>query len=108
MTRTLIFNSLASIAAARHLLSSPPLAYTPWVTWQPAVAVDGQPRLEVDIHPGRLSSGESDCLVPLLESFSTNGSFFDLQALRRLDEGTRQVAWQSIGIYAGCIAEVLS
>src|SRR4051812_30550989 len=106
--RTLIFNSLASISAARHLLESPPLAYTPWVTYHPTVALDGMPRLRVDVKPGRLSSGEADCLVPLLESFSTNGSFFDLVSLRKLDEDTRQVAWQSIGLFAGCIAEVLS
>lgn len=105
---SLIFNTPASIAAAQHLLQSPPLAYTPFVAASPMRAVNSAPVLQVRVEePNRLSMGEEEVLLPMLESFSTIGSYFDLQSLRKLDEATRMLCCQAIMLHAGVIESVM-
>jgi hypothetical protein len=107
MTR-LVFNTPASIAAARHLLGSPPLAYSPFVEKGEGLRLNSQPHLFVDIRSGApFSSGEAECLLPLLSSLSTEGSFFDLRSLWKLDEVTRMTACQAVMLGAGVIREVV-
>lgn len=106
--RSIHITSPSAVRAATHLLQAPPLAYNPWVASHRMEMSPGHVGLKVNVTDGVMSSGEESCLIPLLETFSVNGHFFDLRSLWRVDEDTRMVAYQAIGIYSGCIPEVVT
>jgi hypothetical protein len=105
----LVFNTPPSIAAARHIVESPPLSYSPFLSSTGMRAINGPPVYAFRYDPASpFSTGEAECLLPLLESLSTTGPFFDLKSLWKLDEVTRMTACQAIMLYAGVISEVMT